>query len=174
MLKALPKKGSSGFTLVEMVIVVVIVGILAGLALPSFFQMLRNSEIRNAAESIRNGLQRARAEAVSRNNNVSFTLGPGSSWRVAFVSDSSTIDSRSGNEGSAHVSVVAKALDGITDATAVTFNNIGQIVPNTANLVTVDLTAVGGDKNLRVTVGAGGNARVCDPSLASGSSPRAC
>jgi type IV fimbrial biogenesis protein FimT len=144
------------------------------MALPSFLQMLRNSEIRNAAESIANGLQKARAEAVTRNNNVSFTLGSGTSWTVAFVPDGSTVESQSGKEGSASVTATAVAADGTTAATAVTFNNLGQVVPNAANLARVDLAASGGSKNLRVTVGAGGNAKVCDPSLTAGSSPRAC
>jgi type IV fimbrial biogenesis protein FimT len=173
-LKTSRKSRASGFTLVEMVIAVVILGILTSMALPSFLQMLRNSEIRNAAESIANGLQKARAEAVTRNNNVSFTLGSGTSWTVAFVPDGSMVESRSGKEGSASVIATAVAADGTTTATAVTFNNLGQVVPNAANLARVDLAASGGSKNLRVTVGAGGNAKVCDPSLTAGSSPRAC
>ena len=32
----------------------------------------------------------------------------------------------------------------------------------------------GGNQTLWVTIGAGGNARACDPSLTAGSSPRAC
>jgi type IV fimbrial biogenesis protein FimT len=168
------RRSSSGFTLVEMVMVVVVLGLLMSLALPSFLQMLRNSEIRNAAESIANGMQRARAEAVTRNGNVSFTLGTGTSWTVVNVSDASMVESRSGAEGSASVTATAVAADGTTAATAVTFNNLGQVVSNVANLARVDLVAAGGTKNLRVTIGSGGNAKVCDPNLTSGSSPRAC
>lgn len=167
------QRKSAGFTLVELVVVVVILGIITSMALPSFLQMLRNSEIRTAAESISNGLQRARAEAVTRNINVSFTLSAGSSWTIA-LPDASVVESRSGNEGSTNVTVIAKAADGTTDATAVTFNNLGQLVPNAANLARVDLAATGGTRGLRVTIGAGGNSRVCDPALSSGSSPRAC
>jgi len=172
-LKALPRKSSAGFTLVELVVVVVVLGILSGLALPSFFQMLRNSEIRTAAESVSNGLQRARAEAVTRNSNVIFTLGTGSSWTIT-LTDATVVENRVAAEGSANVTVTAKAADGTTAATTITFNNLGQAVANVANLARVDLTSAGGTKDLRVTIGAGGNAKVCDPSLASGSSPRAC
>lgn len=176
MLKTSRKRRSSGFTLVEMVIAVVILGILTSIGLPSFTQMLRNSEVRAAAESIGSGLQKSRAEAVTRNNNVTFTLGSGTSWTIA-GSDALgpfTVESRSGKESSSSVTVVAKAADGTTDASAITFNNLGQAVPNAANVARIDLSATGGNKSLRVTVGAGGNAKVCDPSLTSGSSPRAC
>jgi type IV fimbrial biogenesis protein FimT len=180
MLKTTPQSKSSGFTLVELAVVIVILAIITGLALPSFLQMLRNSEVRTAAESISNGLTKARAEAVTRNHEVSFSLGSGSSWTVTFVTDTPppktvvTVESRSEKEGSANVTATAVAADGTTAATAVTFNSLGQVVPNAANVARIDLTAAGGSKNLRVTVGAGGNAKVCDPSLTSGSSPRAC
>lgn len=172
-MKTSPRKSVAGFTLVEMVVVVVVLGILAGLALPSFFQMLRNSEIRTAAESISNGLQRARAEAVTRNGGVIFTLGTGSGWTIT-LTDGTTVETRVAAEGSANVAVDAKASDGTTAATAITYNNLGQAVSSATNIARVDVTAPGGTRSLRVSVGAGGNAKVCDPSLAAGSSPSAC
>ena len=184
-LKAFPKiksaAKSSGFSLVELMITVVVVAILAGLGMPSFVQMLRNAEIRNAAESVANGMQRARAEAVARNAKVQFVLGTGTSWTVDYevkpVSTAPPLDSRSGSEGSKDVTRTAVAADLTTAATTVTFNNLGQVVANadsSVTLVRVDLVAVSGNQNLRVTLGAGGNAKMCDPSLATGSSPRAC
>jgi type IV fimbrial biogenesis protein FimT len=172
MLKPALKTKSAGFTLVELMITVAVLAILMAVAMPSFTQMLRNSEVSNAAESISNGMQRARAEAVARNSTVRFVLGAGSSWSVVNA-DGSALDSRDSSEGS--TSVMPTILpDG---ATTVTFNNLGQVLANadsSATLTQVDLQATGASRSLRVTIGAGGNAKVCDPSLASGSSPRAC
>lgn len=181
MLSAFAKTRSCGFSLVELMIGIVIMVILATLAVPSFQTWLRNSEIRNAAESIANGLQRARAEAVARNTNVEFVLGTdgtASSWVVRVVSDPlPPIDSRSGNEGSRNVTVNAWAADLATAATTVTFNSLGLVaanVPASASLAQVDVAAPGSNQNLRVEIKTGGSARMCDPNLAPGSSPRAC
>ena len=177
-MNALPDRKSFGFSLVELLMGIAIVAILVSLAMPSFRDMLRNAEVRNAAESITNGLQRARAEAVTRNTNVEFVLGAGSSWVVRVVSaPDPPIESRSGSEGSSNVSVSAVAADLATPATVVTFNNFGGVAANSpasAALTRVDLTASGATQNLRVTIQTGGAARMCDPSLTPGSSPRAC
>jgi type IV fimbrial biogenesis protein FimT len=175
-LKALPNRKSFGFSLVELMVGIVIMAILVALAMPNFQTWFRNAEIRNAAESIVNGLQRARAEGVVRNTNVQFVLATGSDWVVSVVSDGFQIDKRSSSEGSQNVTVNAWAADLTTAATTVTFNNFGLVaanVPASASLAQVDFAAVGGS-SLRVTIGTGGNARMCDPKLAAGSSPRAC
>lgn len=171
MLNAFPQK-QSGFTLIELLIGFVIIGILMAFAAPSFRTWLLNTQIRNAAESITNGLQRARAEAVVRNADVEFVLEAGSSWKVR-VFGGDQIESRSGNEGSRHVSVTALAGD-FTAATTIRYNALGEVVSAANSLARIDLDAPGGDRNLRILIGLGGNARMCDPSLSPGSGPRAC
>jgi len=173
-LNALPVTRPSGFSLVELMIGIAVMAILLGVALPSFQTWIRNTQIRNAAESITNGLQRARAEAVAQNTNVTFALGAtDSSWTVT-AADGTPIDSRAAAEGSTDVTCTALAADLATAATTITYNSLGQVVANAASLARVTLTAVGGSQNLRVEISAGGGARMCDPSLAVGSSSRAC
>lgn len=172
------KLKSAGFTLIELMIGVVILGILASIAFPSFQAMLRDSQTRNAAEAITNGLQKARGEAVARNTNVEFVLGAGSSWIVKLPSSTGLqVESRPSNEGSLNTVNTAVAADLSTAATTATFNNFGSLVANadsSAILARVTLSTTGGNRPLRVTIGVGGNARMCDPNLAAGSSPRAC
>lgn len=177
MLNALPINKQHGFSLVELMIGIVVMGILLGLAMPSFRIWLQNAQIRNAAEAIQNGMQRARSEAVARNTNVEFVLGVNSSWTVSVVTPASVIESRASTEGSKNITATVSP----GGATTVTFNSFGSVVANadaSATLTQVDLDspllAAADSQDLRVTIGVGGNARMCDPNLASGSSPRAC
>ena len=58
---------SKGFTLIEMLIVLVIVGVLLGLAAQNYRVWIANSQIRTAAETLAEGLSAARNEAIKRN-----------------------------------------------------------------------------------------------------------
>lgn len=154
---------------------IAILAILLGLAVPSFQTWLQNSQIRNAAEAVLNGLQRARAEAVARNTNVEFVLGTGSSW-VVQLADGTDIETRSANEGSRNVTATVTPAG----ATTVTFNNFGGLGLNadaSAPFTQVELDSsvltAAESQELRVTIGLGGNARMCDPNAPAGS-PRAC
>lgn len=69
-----PKQRQRGVTMMELVVVVAIIAILSAIAIPSFSTWIQNSQIRNAAEAIQNGLQLTRTEAVRRNTLVSFWL----------------------------------------------------------------------------------------------------
>jgi type IV fimbrial biogenesis protein FimT len=64
----------TGFSLIELMVVVSVLAVLLGLALPSFSEWIRNNQVRSAAESLRDGLQLARSEAVKRNARVRFQL----------------------------------------------------------------------------------------------------
>jgi type IV fimbrial biogenesis protein FimT len=92
-----PAGPARGFTLIEMVVVVAILGILVGLGASSYSAWVANSRIRTAAETLASGLSAARNEAIKRNRLVRFHLvsdlgagctlsSSGTSW-VASVND---------------------------------------------------------------------------------------
>ncbi len=63
-----------GFSLIELIVVVVIVGVLLGLGIPGFQQWIVDGKIRNQAQAVMSGLQTARGEALKRNALVRFQL----------------------------------------------------------------------------------------------------
>jgi type IV fimbrial biogenesis protein FimT len=180
-----------GFSLVELIIGMLILAILMSLALPGFTNWLRNARVRTGTESVQNGLQLARAEAVRRNAQVRFnlvdTLGndcalavAGPNWLVSLdnpagkcgTAPSDTVDpriiqSRSGVEGSA-----ATTLAG--GQSAVVFNSLGRPTPTPAGNIAFDVSSATGElciaaggpvRCLRVVVSIGGQIRMCDPAL---------
>ena len=171
----------TGFSLIELMISIVIVGLFAALGIPSFNIWLANSRIRNAAESIVSGLQVARNEAVRRNASVQFVLGTGSSWATSCVvatpgcPTTDPIQSRATGEGSNNdVSVTP------SDDPTVVFNNFGMMVlpvPGAGASVSfaVDISSIPASesRDLRITIDTGGNIRLCDPNTVA-PDPRAC
>ena len=191
MLKRFPIRHDHGFTLVEMMVVIAVLAILIRVAMPSFTQMLRNYQIRNAAGAILNGVQRARAEAIARNASVRFCMGDvtKSTWDVDLqtVACSTTIsatalDSRVYTDGSKDVTMVVKS--GTTTvssgAVGITYNNLGQMITNSGGLGTFDYIEFdapalsGSSQKRRVLVGVGGNVRSCDPAIAYSVNARGC
>jgi type IV fimbrial biogenesis protein FimU len=71
-----PRGHSRGFTLIEMMTVVAILGIFAAIALPGFGFMIHRMSVKSAADEFYSLMQYARAEAVTRGTtvNVSATV----------------------------------------------------------------------------------------------------
>lgn len=63
-----------GFTLIELVIVIAIIGILALVGAPGFQTWVANSRVRSVAEALQNDLRKAQSEAIQRNRQVAFVL----------------------------------------------------------------------------------------------------
>ena len=141
--------------------------------------MLGNMRVRQVAESLRDGLQNARNEAVKRNAAVSFNLtsASGGGWTVTLASDGTEIRSRSASEGG---SIFVTATPG--GATQIDFSNLGLMTAPVAASATLAVSnpnsggceADGGNiRCLSVIVLAGGQVRMCDPRRGS-PDPQAC
>lgn len=74
-----------GFTLIELVTVVAIVGIIAALAGPAFSELTASQRVQTAAEDIFTTLLRARSEAIKQNSDATVTASGSwtSGWTVS-------------------------------------------------------------------------------------------
>lgn len=77
---------SGGFTLVEMMIVIGVLGILMAIALPNFSVWIAGERVRGAANDLYTGLMMARSEAMKRNVqvDVSRTSGALTDWSAGW------------------------------------------------------------------------------------------
>ncbi len=64
------KKSNNGFTLIEIMVTVAIVGIFASIALPSFANLIENNRNNTAANELVSNLLLAKSEALKRSNSV--------------------------------------------------------------------------------------------------------
>lgn len=71
----------SGFTLIELMVVVAILAILATLAAPSFITSIANNRVSSASSEIQTMVQFARSEAIFKRSEVTLTSS-GQKWSV--------------------------------------------------------------------------------------------
>lgn len=169
-----------GLTLVELAVTMALVGILVGVAVPSFTTWQANSRIRASADTIHAGLRLARAESITRNASVTFTLQANGNWTVSCTMVTAicpaNIHSRPGAEVRGELSLVALQRDASTatgDATVI-FDSLGRPNADPASLRRVDVTVASTtSRPLRIMLTDLGQTRLCDPA-ATGGSPTAC
>jgi len=79
-----------GFTLLELVMAVAVMGVLAALAIPVFYTWIQSVKLRSVAEALQNDLRMAQGEAIRQNRPVTFSLisAPGANSPVIFTSNS--------------------------------------------------------------------------------------
>ena len=192
-----------GFTLIEMLVAVTVMASILMMAMPSVAAWLGNTRVRNVADSLQNGLQIARAEAVRRNQSVSFWLVAGSdptalandcilsggsgSWVVSvsspvghcadepsIISSPMLVTGRPVGDTGGSISVTAvQRADAALVGNAVTFDGFGRVT-NTDAIGQINVVGPGSSINLRVAVSSAGLVRMCDPRVSNGNDPRKC
>lgn len=190
----LNRAGQRGVTLIEFLIAFVILGILIAAGVPAFRDWIVNTQVRATADSVNDGLQQARSEAVRTNCLVAFviTSTAGGGWEVwrrssgldATVCTDTLVASRGQGEGSNSRVTGTGATVCFVGSGAQPAAAIGACPARNTFTLNIDHSTggacqtVGGGggpvRCLRVTVGAGGQVRMCDPAVASGAGPAAC
>jgi type IV fimbrial biogenesis protein FimT len=72
--RSTPQRAARGFTLIEIAVVLVILGLMLVAVMPSVGVWMRNTQVRNTASSMLAGLAQARNEAIRRNVPIRFSM----------------------------------------------------------------------------------------------------
>ena len=196
----LSRSGIGGFTLVELLVGMALVGVLIALGAPSMSNYLQNSKIANATSGYYSAIQTARTEAIRRNVLTEFVLtdapfssmAPASaarSWavRASYTSGFVRVDAKDAGEGEGNRATPTLAITGsaspITFDGTIAFNGFGATLPAGASYsLDIKNPAAGVCKNdggtircRRIIVSPGGQIAACDPAAAaSAGDSRAC
>lgn len=152
----------SGISLVEIMIGLAILGIAMAWAAPNYSVWMQNTQIRNMAESIVQGLQQARSEAIKRNAYVELVLTDqdptstnedtpalgeigGRNWVVRSVVDNlvdptdyAFVTGSPAAAGSQTATVQASDNALAADLTTITFNGLGRVAGSPPSSTTND------------------------------------
>jgi type IV fimbrial biogenesis protein FimT len=187
-----------GFSIIEVMVTVSIIGILMALAAPSAANWIQNTQLRNSADSVLRGIQMARLEALKRNTVIGFELQDANStaWRVCIYdvinnicsTTQPDIASKSASEGSPNARVATEiaptpVTGGLAAGTAVpaivafdAFGRFAATAPN--NFTRVDVRNPTMDpafeRRLVIMLSVGGQVRMCDPLLPKATNPQGC
>lgn len=132
-MKSLPQ--NKGFSLIELMVVVILLAIIATIALPNFGEFIRSQRAKNVSFELVADLSHARSEAIKRNTNV--TVAPQGEWKSGWtmVAAGETVRTRD---------AIGDGVT-ITGPTSIVFSSSGRVNAS----VKISLTGGGGKRCVR-------------------------
>jgi len=141
-------RNHSGFTLMELILVLAIMGIVAAIAIPSFMGFLPSMRLNGAARQVMGDLMDARMEAVKNNNQ----------YKVFFLNDHQyqILNDKNGNGADDGGTETSKIVDIQANYSDVTLSDTGDPVfssKGTATaLSTITVQNASGSKSVSVSI----------------------
>ncbi|EFK06030.1 general secretion pathway protein H [delta proteobacterium NaphS2] len=147
------KRNHNGFTVMEIIMVVVIMGIMGAIAIPAFMKLLPGMRLNGAARQVMGDLMDARMEAVKQNNQYVVLFGSPSANQYEIVDDDDANDAASTGE-----KIVTRDIQ--ANFENVTFSSTGNpiftskgIAKSLSDTATITLSnGAGGCKEVRVSI----------------------
>jgi type IV fimbrial biogenesis protein FimT len=186
---------TEGFSLVELLVVVAIMGILMSIALPAFQIYIANNRVQSIAEVFVSGVMQAKGEAATLNRNVEFLLttdGPNdvatavgaanaAGWMIRTADLTTYLDGKLLSEdGQSAASIVGNTASVIfTPLGGTTLSAQAPPVPvatfDISSPADGDCRQAGGPiRCLAVWITASGRTKICNPAITTATDPRAC
>lgn len=130
-----------GFTLVELLTVVVLLVVFAMIAVPSFSELIASQRVQTAAMDLFTSLLRARSEAIKQGTDV--TLSPAGTWDAgwAVVAGGANIDTHA-----------ATSNVSISDPGVVTYRNSGRLAGSTQRKFSISATQTATKRCVKVNL----------------------
>lgn len=110
-------RSQTGFTMVEVLVVIALLGILLSIGVPAYREMIADQKVRAAAASLHSALLLARAEAIKLNNRVTVQPADDEDWsngwlvKVKDAADASALHRERLAEGGVTVTTAADAVE---------------------------------------------------------------
>lgn len=198
------RRSQRGVSLIEVAVAMTVMAMLLLAVAPEVGKWIRSTRIRSTAESLQNGIQKARMEAIRRNTSVSFWLvsqtsrgviddgcalsSTSASWVVSIntpagkcasdpgdTADPRLIEKFAAGDVGATVAVSARATAGGGPASSVTFDGFGRVTGAGIQQIDINNVVAGNDyRRLGIEITTGGNVRLCEPAITAADDPRKC
>lgn len=152
---------AAGFTLMELMVTIAIMGILMAIGVPNYIAHRNNQQVSRAAREIYSALQSAKMTAIRENTpvNVLFTTGTGSNGRYQIFEDMDGDDAvDAGEEIKSGQMPPGVTMQAAAFAGGVNFTRFTRIGLTTGRNGTVSVT--NGSRNLNVVVNTVGGVRI--------------
>lgn len=150
-----PRTRQAGFTIIEMMTALALLGVLVAAAVPSFQSTMARARLEGAVNLLAIDLQYTRSESVRRRTTATLTAAVGGdSYTITYVDPSDSASTLT-------LKTVAMPSDVSVSATgAVTFSSLRGL----GNARTFTLTSSRTSEQLQVATNAAGRVQTCSPS----------